>query len=254
MVIANDTPYSGSHTDPLRLKHAAATKLALATPFDGEPSSVHRFKTDFIDHMKNVGLKAEFNVRVGEKPRPIAIAEDAWQVDPNRFVVQNLLDTYAGITLAQVKSTRDKICHTVAALDRIPTACDPAAVPFASKQHRSWIAEFIKNSITSNVRSTLEAYEEDHDGIFGRHQRGPRFGRRGFASFEVESFQLQSRHQGLYKLLSASSSQHYRLWWSDLAYPLDSHSRIFGGSLHREVSASNDGLEQKLAKANWGRS
>jgi hypothetical protein len=29
MVIANDTPYSGSHTDPLRLKHAAATKLAL---------------------------------------------------------------------------------------------------------------------------------------------------------------------------------------------------------------------------------
>jgi hypothetical protein len=164
MVIANDTPYSGSHTDPLRLKHAAATKLALATPFDGEPSSVHRFKTDFIDRMKNIGLKAEFNVRVGENPRPIAIAEDAWQVDPNRFVVQNLLDTYAGITLAQVESTCDEIRRIVAALDRVPTARDPAAVPFASKQHRSWIAEFIKNSITSNVRSTLEAYEEDHDG------------------------------------------------------------------------------------------
>ena len=84
MVIANDTPYSGSHTAPLRLKHAAATKLALAIPFDDEPSNVHRFKTDFIDRMKNVGLKAEFNVRVGENPRPIAIADDAWQVTASR--------------------------------------------------------------------------------------------------------------------------------------------------------------------------
>jgi hypothetical protein len=46
MVIANDTPYSGSHTDPLHLKHAAATKLALTIPFDGEPCNVHRFKSD----------------------------------------------------------------------------------------------------------------------------------------------------------------------------------------------------------------
>jgi hypothetical protein len=79
-------------------------------------------------------------------------------------VVQNLLDTYAGLTLAQVKSTRDEIRHTIAALYRVPTAHDPAAIHFACKQHRSWIAEFIKNSITSNVRSTLEAYKEDHDG------------------------------------------------------------------------------------------
>jgi hypothetical protein len=49
MVIANYTPYSGSHTDPLHLKHAAVTKLALTIPFDGEPSNVHHFKSDFID-------------------------------------------------------------------------------------------------------------------------------------------------------------------------------------------------------------
>jgi len=110
--------------------------------------------------MKNVG----FNVRVGENPRPIAIADDAWQVDPNHFLVQNLSDTYAGITLAQVKSTRDEIHCTVVALDHVPTACDPAAVYFAFKQYRSWIAEFIKNSITSNDRLMLEAYEEYHDG------------------------------------------------------------------------------------------
>ena len=79
-------------------------------------------------------------------------------------MAQNLLDTYAGLTLAQVKSTRDEILHTIAALDRVPTAHDPAAVHFACKQHRSWIAEFIKNSITSNVRLMLEAYKEDHDG------------------------------------------------------------------------------------------
>jgi hypothetical protein len=33
-----------------------------------------------------------------------------------------------------------------------------------SSNNRSWIAEFIKNSIMSNVHATLEAYEEDHDG------------------------------------------------------------------------------------------
>ena len=76
-----------------------STKLALSIPFDGDPSNVHRFKMDFVDHLKNVGLKSEFNVRVGENPRPDAIAEDAWQADPNRFVVQSILDTYAGISL-----------------------------------------------------------------------------------------------------------------------------------------------------------
>jgi hypothetical protein len=74
------------------------------------------------------------------------------------------LDSYAGVTLTQVKATRDAICHTVAALDRIPTAHDRAAPHYASKQHCSWIAEFIKNSITSTVQSTLDDYEEDHDG------------------------------------------------------------------------------------------
>jgi hypothetical protein len=43
MVIANDTPYPGLHADPLCLKHAAATKLAPSTPFDGEPCNVHLY-------------------------------------------------------------------------------------------------------------------------------------------------------------------------------------------------------------------
>ena len=164
MVIANDTPYSGTHTDPKRLKHAAATKLALTTPFDGEPSNIHRFKSDFIDRMKNVGLKSEFNVKVGENPRPADIAEDACLADPNRFVTRNVLDAYAGFTLSQVKAAPYEVCRTVAVLDRVPTARDPAVLHYLSKQHGSWIAEFIKNSITSNVHATLEAYEEDHDG------------------------------------------------------------------------------------------
>jgi hypothetical protein len=73
MVIAN-TPYSGSHTDPLRLKHAAAAKLAITIPFDGEPCNDHLFKSDFIDRMKNVGLKSEYDVRISENPRPDTIA------------------------------------------------------------------------------------------------------------------------------------------------------------------------------------
>ncbi len=96
-MIADDTPYSGLHTDPLRLKHAAATKLSLTVLFDGEPSNVNQFKPDVIDRMKSAGLKAEFNVKVGENPRLDAIAEDA------------------------------------------------AASHYASKQHRSCIAEFINN-------------------------------------------------------------------------------------------------------------
>jgi hypothetical protein len=133
MVIANDTPYSGTHTDPKRLKHATAAKLALTTPFDVEPSNVHRFKSDFIDRMRNDGLKSEFNVQVGENPRPADIAEDAWLADPIRFVTRNILDTYAGITLSQVKAARDEVRHTVAALDRAPTARDPAALHYLFK-------------------------------------------------------------------------------------------------------------------------
>jgi hypothetical protein len=57
MVIANDTPYPGRHTDPSRLNHAAATKLALTELFDGEPGNVRCFKSDFIDCMKNIGLQ-----------------------------------------------------------------------------------------------------------------------------------------------------------------------------------------------------
>jgi hypothetical protein len=53
--------------------------------------------------MKNFGLISEFNVKVGENPRPDAIAEDAWLVDTNRFVIRNILDTYAGITFSHVK-------------------------------------------------------------------------------------------------------------------------------------------------------
>ena len=164
MVIANDTPYSGLHTDPLRLKHAAATKLALSELFNGDPGHVRRFKSDFCERMKNVGLKAEFDVIIQENPRPDNVTADNWQNDPTRFAVQNILDSYAGVTLPQVKATRDAIRQTVAALDRVPTARDRAAPHYASKQHRSWIAEFIKNSISSTVRSTLDAYEEDHDG------------------------------------------------------------------------------------------
>ena len=47
--------------------------------------------------MRNDGLKSEFNVQVGENPRPADIAEDAWLADPNRFVTRNIVDTYVRI-------------------------------------------------------------------------------------------------------------------------------------------------------------
>ncbi len=85
MVLVNDTPYSGLHIDPLRLKHAATTKLALTALFDGEAGNVHRFKSKFAQRMKSVGLMSEFNVKIGERPCPLGVAEAVWQTDPTRF-------------------------------------------------------------------------------------------------------------------------------------------------------------------------
>jgi hypothetical protein len=76
----------------------------------------------------------------------------------------NPLISFFKICWITTLATRDEVRATVDALDHVPTARDPAAPHFASKQHRSWIQVFIQNSITSNVHSTLEAYDEDHDG------------------------------------------------------------------------------------------
>jgi hypothetical protein len=77
---------------------------------------------------------------------------------------KNLLDDHAVVSLAQVKATHDCICTTIAVLDHVHGARDPLAKHYSSKQHCSWIEELIKNSITSNIHSAFEAYEEDHDG------------------------------------------------------------------------------------------
>ncbi len=69
----------------------------------------------------------------------------------------NPLISFFKICWITTLATRDEVRATVDALDHVPTAR-------ASKQHRSWIQVFIQNSITSNVHSTLEAYDEDHDG------------------------------------------------------------------------------------------
>jgi hypothetical protein len=96
MVIANDTPYSGFHTDPQRLKHTATTKLALTELFYGEAGNVHHFTSEFAQQMKSVGLKSEFNIKNGERPCPLKIAETTWQTEPTNFIFQNLLDNYSG--------------------------------------------------------------------------------------------------------------------------------------------------------------
>jgi hypothetical protein len=106
--------------------------------------------------MKNFGLMNEFNVIIGKNQPPAGVAEAIWQNDPNYFIFQNNLDDYAGITLAQVKCTNDNVCAIVAVRDRVPNAREPAAPHFASRVHQ--------NSVTLNVHSTLEAYEEEHDG------------------------------------------------------------------------------------------
>jgi hypothetical protein len=108
--------------------------------------------------MKSVGLKLEFEIKIGECPRPLGVNDAVWLNDPNHFIFQNLLDNYSGITLAQVKATRDEVRATLNALDRVPTARDPDAIHFASKQHRSWnthwirIQEALEESFTEKFR------------------------------------------------------------------------------------------------------
>jgi hypothetical protein len=54
---------------------------------------------------------------------------------------------------------------TLEMLDNIPlTSTDEGAPELASKQHRMWIAEMLRNSWTSTVASEMNAFEEETQG------------------------------------------------------------------------------------------
>jgi len=165
MVYVNDTPFKGTYNADDRLKHRNAVREDLPTKFDGSKDQFYRHSIEFIQRIKDTGLVAEFDIRIRENPRPDAIAECAWADHPDRFETINFLEDYTVATLTQVKAERDRILATIAGLDAAPrNAGVPGAKEFASKQHRSWIAECLRMSWTAEAKDRMDAHTEEHDG------------------------------------------------------------------------------------------
>ena len=159
--------FTGKITDPNRTKHSEAVQAPLLDKFDGQPDTLNRFLQDLRRRMTTLGMRNEFNVTTNDpKPRPPHIDESTWLVDPARFQY-NLLESYSKVTLAQAQATRQDLITILDAQSTAPKGTSAEATSFASRQHRCWIAEFLFNSITSDVRTSLDAYEEDHydDGV-----------------------------------------------------------------------------------------
>ncbi len=134
----------GLHTYSLQLKHGVTFKAAILEPFDGVP--------------KNVGLKARFDIKVGEDTWPQNVDEAAWPQDPNGFIT---FWRYVEISLFQVK-VGGEIFAPFAALDDVHGGHHPSAKHYSSEQHCSWTNVVIKTSITVTVQQAFEAYEDDH--------------------------------------------------------------------------------------------
>ena len=167
MAYNQTTMFTGKITDTNRTKHSEAVQAPLLDKFDGQPENLNRFLQDLRRRMTVLGMGNEFNVTTTDaKPRPPHIDASTWLADPTRFEY-NLLESYSKVSLAQAQATRQDLITILDAQTTAPTATSAAAKQYASRQHRCWIAEFLYNSITSDVRTSLDAYEEDHynDGI-----------------------------------------------------------------------------------------
>jgi hypothetical protein len=167
MAYNQTTMFTGKITDANRHKHSEAVQASLQDKFDGQPENLNRFLQDLRRRMTVLGMRNEFNVTTDDpKPRPPHIDESTWLVDPTRFQY-NLLESYSKVTLAQAQATRQDLIMILDAQPSAPKGTSAEAAQYASRQHRCWIAEFLYNSITSDVRTSLDAYEEEHydDGI-----------------------------------------------------------------------------------------
>jgi hypothetical protein len=80
----------------------------------------------------------------------------------------NYLENFNAVTLEALIQEKDRIEDTLEMLVEAPqVAEDEGAAELASKQHRTWIAELLRNSWTSQVAAEMNAFEEEtqNDGV-----------------------------------------------------------------------------------------
>ena len=113
--------------------------------------------------MKSTGRAQEFLINTTEEnPHPNDVTEDAWQLVVRRFQ-HSLLTSHSKITIAQAKVLRAALIVVHDALAVAPTTNGPSNREYSAAQHRGWIANIIYASITPEVRTTLDAHDEDHE-------------------------------------------------------------------------------------------
>jgi hypothetical protein len=169
MVNYNLTPFTATIDDPARLQHMSAVTAPLQTVYDGKIENLNLHIQDFTRRIRNTGLYQEFIIKTQENPRPADIAANAWTLDhPLRWQTVNFLENFNGVTIAALLQEKDRIDDTLEMLVETPqTVEDEGAAELAAKQHRTWIAELLRNSWTSQVASELSAFDEEtqNDGV-----------------------------------------------------------------------------------------
>ncbi len=166
MVTYNLTPFTATIDDPARLKHMATVQAPLQTVYDGKIENLRLYIQDVTRRIQTTGLYKEFTIRLQENQRPIDIAEEDWTVDhPLRWNTANFLENFNSVTLESLLQEKERIDDTLEILASVPKlATDDGAMELASKQHRTWIADLLWNSWTSNVASEMNAFDEETQG------------------------------------------------------------------------------------------
>jgi hypothetical protein len=166
MVNYNLTPFTATIDDPARLKHMATVKASLQTVYDGKIENLRLHIQDFTSRMQNTGLYKEFLIGTTENPRPVDIPMAQWTFDhPLHWQTANFIENFNSVTLEALKQEKDRIDDTLEMLAEIPESTDDdGAQELASKQHRTWIAELLRNSWSSSVASDMNAFEEETQG------------------------------------------------------------------------------------------
>jgi hypothetical protein len=166
MVIYNLTPFTAKIDDPARHKHMATVKSPLQTVYDGKIENLRLHIQDFTRRIQNTGLYKEFSIRTQENPRPNDITEEAWTIDhPLRWQTENFIENFNAVSMEALLQEKERIDDALEMLETVPvTANDDGAFELASKQHRAWIAEMLRNSWTSSVASEMNAFDEETQG------------------------------------------------------------------------------------------
>jgi hypothetical protein len=89
----------------------------------------------------------------------------AWLADPDHFTYGNILLNLSTVTIKKMQQAHDTICT---ALNKFSSPPDPIKMPLASKQlvsfqNHEWIYNLFMTVWISNMKATMQHYEEIHD-------------------------------------------------------------------------------------------